>query len=813
MKLFLKSTLLIVAVFVVCQVYAQNPLSNNSLVAVKSDQVTDSQLREFVEKSKSSGLSDEQIERLALSKGLPSAEMAKLKDRIANLQPSGPTNQNPTPSETQVVEDTSLEDDATVITLKPKVDEAEDKGSAIEIYGHRFFKNNSFKTYEKGTDTKAPDDYVIGVGDEFAISVFGISYYNEVLKVDGNGYIRPSNMGSINITGMSYKKAKDLIRSKLSGYFDLSANQLNVSLTYSRIITINVVGEVDIPGSYKIPAINTAFNALIAVGGPSDLGSVRNIQVKRGGKAIKTLDVYEFLSNPNSKQDFFLQDNDYIMIQARTKTVSVKGEVRRPMYYELLDKENLQELITLSGGLTSKAYTKLLTVSRLSDDGRQREILNLSLDSLVQYKKTFKLKDGDEITIFSKQEELSQFVEIQGAVNMQGKFQWVEGDRISHLIHKANGLRFDANKTRAFIVRTKPDLNKEFISVDLSKVVDSFPDPGQDYLLQKGDIVTIGSNSVFVDEMTVNAIGLFRKPGPFPFVEGMSLSDLLFVAGGLKMEADVLRIEISRISFFSGDYKPGEDSRVVIKMMKVGNDFKLADDELNFKLNPYDQVFVRMVPDFELQQNLTLNGEVKYPGIYALASKEEHLSDLITRAGGLNRFAYPEAATLYRPSLPGGYIVMNLKDALNKKKSKFDYVLKEGDVVTIPKTIDFISIRGKVEYLDVVNQMQVNAPFESGKRANHYIKEYANGFTKESWKRKTYVVDNNAKVNRTQSFIGIKIYPKVKKGSTIYVVTKPEKAKKKKSDEPVNWNKAIEGFTIKLTGVLTLAILISTLAK
>jgi polysaccharide biosynthesis/export protein len=332
-------------------------------------------------------------------------------------------------------------------------------------------------------------------------------------------------------------------------------------------------------------------------------------------------------------------------------------------------------------------------------------------------------------------------------------------------------------------------------------------------LLERGDVLTLFSVKDFIDAMSVNAVGLFRRPGSFDFVNGMTISDLLLLAGGLRMEADLLNIEISRISFFAEDYKMGDASRVIIKTMQVGKDTKLTDDQLNFRLNPYDQVFVRMIPDFELPRNLTINGEVKYPGVYALASKDERLDQIIKRSGGLNRFAFAEGSTLYRSSLPGGYVVMNLKKALANPKSTYNYILKEGDVINVPRVIDLIAIRGNVEYLAVINQEQVNSPFIQGRRANYYIKEFANGFTKTSFKRKTYIVENNGKVDRTRNYVLFKIYPKVKKGSTIYVVTKPVKAKEtRQKSEPVNWTTVIERTTVKITGLITLYLLLKTVS-
>lgn len=885
---------------------------------IKVDELTDAQIKQYMIESEKSGIPEAQQESLALKNGMPSSELQKLKDRVEKIraasQTATPTISSPSPAQENLpplgnIGAPPAEKMVDNETVPPSVENTPAEAAKInptEIYGHHLFKNNNLLFFEKATDIKAPDSYVIGSNDELTVSVFGFSYFNEVLKVDARGAINPTNIGPIMLKGIEFGKAKDLIRSKFGQFFDLSNNQLTVTLSYSRVINVNFVGEVVKPGSYKIPALNTAFNALIAVGGPSEFGSVRAIQIRRNGKTIKLLDVYEYLNNPNSKMDFYLEDNDYIYIAPYEKVVQISGSVKRPMRYELKDKEDLEQLIQFAGGLNSDAYTKLIGVGRIGDDGTQRQLFNISLDSLKVNKKRYLLKDGDQIEIGSKSTELRQIIEIVGAVYRPGFYQLVKGERVSDLLKKANGLRkealldkaylirtnadrtkdylsvnlkmiaeniadtsenrllqegdllrvsatsdfidaqrvgttglfrkpgtFDffqgmrltdliflsdglreqANRERAFVVRTKEDFTKIFIEVNLAEATSAFSDSSKNILLNRGDILTVVSVTDYIDKMSVYAVGLFRKPGTFDFINGMTVSDLLFLAGGLRMEADLLNIEVSRISFFSEEYKPGDASRVIIKTMQVGKDTKLTQDQLDFKLDPFDQVFVRMVPDFELPKNLTISGEVKYPGVYALSRKDEHLDELIKRAGGLNRFSFAEGATLYRPDLAGGYVVMNLKDALRHHKSRYNYILKEGDVVNIPKVIDFISIRGDVEYLSIINQTQVNSPYVQGKRANYYIKEFANGFTKTSFKRKTYVVENNAKVNRTKNFLFFKIYPKVKKGAVVYVVAKPVKEKNiKKQSEPVNWSQVIERTTVKITGLITLYLLLRTVS-
>jgi protein involved in polysaccharide export with SLBB domain len=365
----------------------------------------------------------------------------------------------------------------------------------------------------------------------------------------------------------------------------------------------------------------------------------------------------------------------------------------------------------------------------------------------------------------------------------------------------------------AYIIRSLDNDDKIYLRINLAEAMAN-KNSEQNVLLMPRDQIRIYSLKDFVQNSSISVIGAVKNTGEFNFVRGMTLADALRNAGGFKIEAENLRIEISRLSYFSANYKDGQDVRVIIEKLRVDS-FKnfLNDEKAQFLLQPYDQVFVRTVPNFDFQQNITVAGEVKYPGVYSLLSKDERISDIINRSGGLTRFAFTEGATLFRPELPGGYIVLKLDNALFRKGSRYNYVLKEGDRLNIPTITDFISIKGTaIQYIEVTDRAQVNAPFHSGRRAKFYINKFGNGFSKEAWRKKTYVIQPNAKINRTKNFVIFKVYPKVTKGSTIYVVqkeVKPEEIKKER--EPFNWNKFVESTTLKVTGLATLFILLRQL--
>lgn len=802
------------SIFIVSNVNAQIPagVDPNNLSSVRIDELSDDQLKAILRQGGASGVSLEQGIALARQRGLAESEIEKLKSRLANLNAnkSSSSTVNTIIPEAQIIQKNLDEAKTAEVTSGKVIDEKAVEAKST-IYGQQYFRSGDIKVFDRSIDAKAPSNYIIGIDDEIGISVFGNSYYNEVLKVDARGAINPQQMGPVFVKGLTYDKAKSLIRAKMAQYFDLSNNKLEVTLAYSRSITVNIVGEVVNPGSYKLPALNTAFNALILAGGPNDIGTLRNIQVRRNGKVVKSLDVYAFLNDPNSKQDFYLEDNDYIVVGSSNKIISIQGQVKRAAKFELLEKEDLNALIKYAGGLTPDAYTEKIQIQRNS--ALETKIIDLNLDSLNKIKKDYNLQAGDVVIIRSNVNEVKNKITIRGAVNFAGDYNINKNERVSDLIKKAGGLKSDANIENAYIVRTKPDQTKEYIKVSLKEIFSNNTSE-QNIVLQTKDILNVYSYLDYIEPLGIQVFGSVRNEGKFDFVNGMTLGDALQNAGGLKIEAENLRVEISRLSYFSSNYNDGQDVRVIIESIKLSSNTSfLSDEDARLKLQPFDQIFVRRVPNFELQQNITIRGEVKYPGVYTLMSKDEKIADVIKRAGGVTRFAFIDGATFYRPSLPGGYVVLKMKDALKRNENRYNYSLRDGDILTIPTVTDYVGIRGSsVEYLDVLNREQVNAPYISGKRAKFYINQFGNGFGKESWRKKTYVIQPNAKINRTKDFLIIKVYPKVTKGSTIYVVqkeVKPEEIKKER--EPFDWNRFIERTTVKVTGLATLFILLRQL--
>jgi len=768
---------------------------------------------DILKQGQAAGLSVEQSAQLAIKKGLNPNEVDKFNARVAKLQKGVPANIAVDNAQDNIIQANEVKGDKeTALTGKAlnEIKSTQQLPTAV-LYGQSYFREGDIKIFNRSTDAKAPSNYIIGIGDEFGVSVFGYSFYNEVLKVDARGAINPNNMGPIFIKGLAFDKAKSVIRAKMGQYFDLGNNKVEIALVYARNITVNIVGEVLKPGSYNFPAINSAFNALILAGGPSNIGTLRNIQIKRNGKLLKSLDVYAFLNDANAGQDFFLEENDYIIVGSAQKIVKLSGAVKRNASFELLANENLADVIAYAGGFTANAYANALQVRRI--ENKEIKLIDVNFDSLQKVNKDFTLKNGDEILVRSSINEVLNKVSVQGAINFPGEYHFNKASTIQSLINIAGGLKNNSQSDWAYVIRTQADLSKAFIKVNLKdalagNAIANMP-------LQPLDELVIYNKANYLDSTTIEVFGAVRNAGVQAFNKGITLGDAIKNAGGLTLSASNSRIELSRLSYFSPNYKIGEEIKVIVDTIRFDSkENYLTEANAKINLQPFDQIFIRNIPEFSNYGVIEITGEVIYPGKYALLNKDEKIASVVQRAGGVSKYAFPEAATFYRPSLPGNYIVIKLQKAIKFSSNRNNYLLKDGDSLHIPTAPDLVSIKGNaLNYTDIKEVAQVNAPYLNGRRAGYYIRNYGSGFSDNAWRRKTYVVQPNAKINRTKSILFFPIYPRISKGSVIYVVTKPQKVKadKKKAEDQFNANKFFENLTTKITGLATLFILLKQL--
>ena len=711
------------------------------------------------------------------------------------------------------------------------------------IYGQDIFRNNDLSYYQKSLDAKAPENYKVGSGDEISISVWGYSEFSETIMVDERGYITPSSYGRIYVKGLTFKKMRSLLKSKFSSFLDMQNSEIDVTLAYSRVITVNIVGEVYNPGSYSIPAINTAFNALIAAKGPNQRGTVRNIYLKRDGKTVDSLDVYEFLFNPKRSQDIYMQDGDYLFVPPARHIVEVSGAINRAYTYEAKLGESVSDIIKYAGGYATNAFKDVITLKRVEYNSiRVNDVYKDHIHSTL-------IQNGDQLIINSISNKLSNVVTIKGSIGVPGEYEFVKGEKLLALLKRAKCIADKTFLPKVYIIRLNKDRTKSHFAVNLEAIIND-SNHEDNIWMQEYDVVTVLSVDDFDDEFSVSVFGAVRKSGEFDFGVGMTLQDILLQAGGFTQQAEGSKIEVSRIMDYDISLNKLKPKRAVVKNIKIGDDLMLSSQAQEFVLQPFDQVFVRENPEFEESVNVILMGEVRFPGAYALLSKDEKISSVIKRAGGLTRNAYldgvkmfrkfevegvydnqlnipnilldsilinPELSNIYnkelleierlRPlmtydSLIYDVVYFNMRKAMSKNKSKHNLVLLEGDSIVIPKILDVVQMTGDLHNIE---GNSISAPF-FGKRAHYYIRNFAGGYTKDNRKSLTVVTHANGVSRKSLNFGLFTISPKVKPGSIIRVVSEEKIRRKKKED--IDYNEHISSVVTKITGIMSLWLLI-----
>jgi protein involved in polysaccharide export with SLBB domain len=796
------------------------------------------------------------------------------------------------------------EGDAVDVAVAENLDDIKPTTVLAPVYGMQIFRNKSIKVFRNVDDVKAADNYVLGTGDQLAVSIWGVAEYEGILTVNKDGYVQPDRMPRIYLRGMTYGKAKEILRAKFSQYYPFKSESFSVTVNYKRTITINIYGEVFTPGGYTIPATNTAFNALVAAGGPSDVGSVRKIKLIREGEKPKAIDVYEFMNNPSIRDKFYLEDNDIIHVPLADRLVTIQGSIKRPYSYELLEGENLMKLIDFAGGLADSAYTEIVQIKRYVND--KQVLIDVKYKELRDTKKDFDLLSGDIVMINKIPKPYDNYANITGAVDFPKAYEIIEGMKIYDLLQKAV-LSKDARKDMAFLQRQNPNATFSYTKIDLAAILDNPASPLnlplkakdkliiyseerfadkfdvsvsgavrnpqrypfdasqnlriEDFVLMAGGIrpdasdiayvlrrkpedpttkqyirvnlknvllnkqstdnfILQPSDSLFVmskresqDVFQIKIDGSVRNPGIYQYDPSLTLKDVLTLSGGILLQGATNRVEVSRVVI-----KNNEPTRIVVNTLTVDENFETQGG--NYKLEPFDQIMVRSVPEFEFQKTIILNGEVMYPGVYTLTSRNETLKDVIERAGGLTPEAFMKGAQLYRKQDNVGYIVMDLSEALKNKNSRFNYYLKAEDEISIPKMKDFVLIQGATRARDlyagvVAETGQIAAPFHQGKSASYYINEYTGGFSKNAKRADVTVIYPNGKVKGVKNYALFRVYPKPTKGSTIRVAYKDseQQSKEQKPKEKVDWDKVIAQAIAQASGILTLILLAQQLSK
>lgn len=732
-------------------------------VQANAQGMSDKAVIQYAKNGVNQGKSQKQLYQELLLKGVTKDQMLRIKEEYERQQAKTNEVRAEQKADTQRVNPEKRDDSEKAQNNNMR--EAAPVGN-IKVFGRDIF-NNSNLTFEPSLNIATPVDYRLGPGDQLVIEVWGASQANITQKVTPDGYITIPDVGPIQVNGLTVQAASNKIRAKLSKIYsgmgttnvDLSTD-VKVSLGQIRTIQVNIMGEVAQPGTYALSSFSTVFHALYKAGGISQLGSLRNIKVVRGGRTVATVDVYDYILHGRSHSDIRLQEGDVILASPYDALVLVKGKIKRPMYYEMKRTESIRTLIDYAGGFTNDAYTSAVTVER--NDEKERTIC--SVDDMNYG--VFKVKDGDVVSVGAILDRYNNRIEIKGAVYRPGFYELgKEISTVRDLITKADGLLEDAFTNRAVLHRENLDKTLEIISVNVKGVLDG-TEP--DITLQRNDVLFIPSKYDLEAKGTIEISGEVYSPGIFPYAENTKLEDLIIMAGGLTESASKVRVDIARrLNDPNSTKKQKEISKMFSFAVKDGF---VVEGDPGFILEPYDQVFVRRSPGYTPKVNVSITGEVEFEGSYALNERNERLSDLIAHAGGLTGFAYLKGARLERqlteeeylqakelltmvasnnqisgndsiiiPAVSRTYTVaIDLEKIMSNPHSSLDPVLQDGDAVIIPQLMTTVQVTGSVRKPNSV-------VYNPDMKLKDYISE-AGGYAERARKSGTFILYPNGHI-------------------------------------------------------------------
>ena len=676
-----------------------------------------------------------------------------------------------------------------------------------KVFGHDIF-NNRRLTFEPSMNIATPQNYVLGPGDQVVVDIYGASQRTHQLTVSPDGLITVPGYGPIAVSGLSVVAAQSKIRSSLGSRY--ASSEIKMTLGQTRSIMVNVMGEVKTPGTYTLSGYATVFHALYSAGGISDLGTLRNIKVYRQGKLVTIVDIYEYILNGRLAGNIPLRDNDVIQVGPYDCLVGITGNVKRTMFYEMRPNESIATLINYAGGFTGDAYTKAVRLVR--QNGERYSVFNINEFDFS----SFKVADGDAVTVDGMINRFENMVEIKGAVFRPAQYQ-LGGNitSVKTLIEAAEGVTEDAFTAHAVMHRLKADRSLEVIPVDVQGILDGTV---ADIPLQNEDVLFIPTQTELRQQRTLTITGAVMSPGSYEYADNTTIEDLIVQAGGLRDEASTARVDVSRRII---DPKSTKKAKSISKSYSFSiRDGLVIDGKRNFILEPYDVVHVRRSPGFHTPRSVTVEGEVNFEGSFTLEEKNQRLSDLIAAAGGVTDDAYVRGARLMRRmndderarmqtlleairsqqddkdsikmeqlNFSSVYSVgIELDKALANPGGDFDITVREGDRLVIPEYNPTVRVSGNVMFPNTVS-------YSAGEDYKYYVNK-AGGFGNRAKKSKTYIVYQNGNVAKVGH--GTKIEP----GCEIVVPTKTKR-------EPFNWS----NLATATSSVASLATLIIALTK
>ena len=838
-----------IAVLIICLIFSINSYSQNfsDLSNVNFSELNNTQIDLLLRRASSQGYSQFDLLKMAKEQGMTSEEINLLDKKFKTTETINRVSQNAS---------TPLEETRLRQRWKEEMEVFREVDS--DIFGYNVFRGNTFLSFQSNLNIPTPLDYIIGPGDKLFIDIYGQSenYYQAEVSPDGDVILE--NIGPVNLNGLSLANAKKRLLLRLKNIYsgiNSKTTFINISVGIPRAIRVNITGEVNLPGTYNFSAFNTAYNAIYVAGGITENATLREIKLFRNNKLVNTIDVYRFLTKGDGSSNIRLENNDLIVVGPYTNRVIINGAVKLPGKFETKENETLSDLLFYAGGLSENAYKKSIKLTRIIDG--ELKIVDINYDQFD----FFAPIAGDIFEVDRVIEKYNNRVIVNGAVYRPGTFSVSDGMTIKDLIEKAEGLKSDVFLDKAYVTRTNKDYSTSTIAINLENELRN-----PNFFLKEEDVLNILSINDLNEENYIEISGEINNPGVFPYSENITLSDLILLAGGFKENASSSRIEINRR--LSSNEELNENNITEILTFDLGKNFNNS----SIAIKPYDQVIVRKNPNFYVQQYARVEGEIMYPGKYAISSKNERISDLLERSGGFKNMAYLKGATLIRltefaevqsdltkkvknlndlknkvsnkegtlteseilliqridedlkniesnkndnqilssyakserineiikknsideniPISKSEAIGIDLESIIDSPGSKSDLLLKEGDVIIVPKKLETVRLRGELLYPTTVRFLQ-------GKSLKYYINS-SGGFHSKAKRSGTYIVYANGDVARTKKFLFFNVYPKAEPGSEVIV---PKKAIK----SPIAANQLLS-FT---TGLATLILAIN----
>ena len=782
--------------------------------------MTDQEVITYIKQATAAGKTEQQIGKELMAKGVTPEQAERIKATYESQQgaETNVTSQSVNAASRERRHDAAEDISAgTMDEIGREVDEGTNgQVSARQIYGHKVFNSNAL-TFEPSDNLATPQNYRLGPGDEVIIDIWGASEDHLRQTISPEGSIMISQLGPVYLNGLSINEANKHIKNafarKYSGVSDAETD-IQVTLGQVRTIQVDLMGEVATPGTFRMSPFSSVFHALYRAGGINDIGSLRNIQVLRNGRKIAGIDIYDYLFQGKTAGNIRLQEGDVIIVPPYGELVSIDGNVKRPMYYEIKPGETIEDVITYAGGFTGDAYTEMIRVARQS--GTENELYNIDKGEFASYR----LKDGDVLSVGTILDRYANRVELKGAVYRPGMFAISEDlSTVGQLVSRAEGLTDDAYTERALLYREGPELQLEVIPLNLKGILNG---TSPDVKLKRNDMIVISSVHELEERGAVSINGFVARPGAYPYADNLTLEDLVFQAGGLLEGASTARIDISRRIV---DPEATEQTQQLSESFTVEmkNGLGVGAGK-GFQLRPYDVVQVRSSPGYETQKFVSMQGELLFTGQFVLERRNERVTDLIKRAGGIVDGAYIKGARLLRQmtddeyaanqetlrfamsnqesdgdsialntiQLPRTYNVgIDLERALANPGSSYDLVMKPGDQLFVPEQQSTVKIVGEVMYPNTV-------VYDADKKLKYYI-DQAGGYGQKARKGKAFIIYMNGTVAKAKKNTPIE------PGCVIIVPTKS-------TDNGTDWTKVL-ALSSGVASIATMAASVAAIFK